>query len=205
MRSASMSGGENPPRTPFCKRVLQWYRPVRTEYRVGVQTEEEVCASPKIMPSFAMRSIFGVGIFDSGFRAETSPKPWSSARMKTMFGFSWEKTAKVENRIERARKWKRNMGIFLVIAKLGETKDPSPQRIRVNTKPVEQCRAYGITLLGLAEIDQFVPILICTSSNWSGTTSDAARKVNVLERRSQLMEVILFRFNFFSFSFSFSF
>ena len=41
-------------------------RPVRTLYRVGVQTVEGLWASVNNIPSLAKRSMLGVGTFDSG-------------------------------------------------------------------------------------------------------------------------------------------
>ena len=40
-------------------------RPVSMLYRLGVHTVAGLCASVKLMPSAASRSMFGVGTFDS--------------------------------------------------------------------------------------------------------------------------------------------
>ena len=52
----------NTPRIPFRNAM----RPVRTLYRVGVQTVEGLWASVNNIPSLAKRSMLGVGTFDSG-------------------------------------------------------------------------------------------------------------------------------------------
>ena len=51
----------NTPGTP----VLNSIRPVRMLYRLGVHTVAGLCASVKLMPSAASRSMFGVGTFDA--------------------------------------------------------------------------------------------------------------------------------------------
>ena len=61
-RSGAMSGAPHTPTIPAWSRVRQWYRPVRSVYRVGEQTPDDECASVKRMPPFASESMFGVGI-----------------------------------------------------------------------------------------------------------------------------------------------
>ena len=67
----------------------------------------------KIIPSLAIRSMFGVGIFESGFNALTSPNPWSSARIKTMLGSSEAATALHAEKQSRTAR----MGRFLITTK----------------------------------------------------------------------------------------
>lgn len=66
-----------------------WVRELRVRkvaVLVLIRLAEGEWASVNLIASGANRPIAGVGIFDSGLFAPTSPKPRSSARMKIMLG-----------------------------------------------------------------------------------------------------------------------
>ena len=60
--SVSMINGASPDRTAALFRNA--YDPVSKEYLEGVQVAAELCASVKLTPSFARRSIFGVRYYN---------------------------------------------------------------------------------------------------------------------------------------------